>query len=126
MNELTLDLSDKEIASAFAGNKVGDECTLENVNLKVKRISMSHDDEYDPKTGTKTGKKKVRGTIDLEVDSFDYGDSSYDLGGDKKEKANITEKAPQPAYPSEGSSLAVGSKKSKPAVAVTIGLGKRK
>lgn len=124
LNDLTLDLSDKAIAEAFAGNKVGDECLLENVNLRVKRISMSHDDEYDPKSGKPTGKKKVRGSIDFEVLDFDYGDSNYDLDSDKsKDKAGKEDS--DKAYPQAAPSRSgMGMMAKKPAVAVVVGLGK--
>lgn len=120
MNELDLDLADKEIASAFAGNKVGDECSLDNVQLRVKRLNMSHDDEYDDKTGKPTGKKKVRGSITFEVKGFDYGDESYEFSNAKEKDGAV--KTAAPAQPKEPSA----SGKSKSGLVVAIGLGKPK
>lgn len=121
-NDMTLDLSDKNVSDAFAGNRVGDECELENVRLKVKRLSMSHDDEYG-KDGKPTGKKKANGTITFEIQGFDYGDHSYDFG-DGKEKTDKGGEMPMmgataPAAPGGGG-------KSKAGLVVAIGLGKPK
>lgn len=119
-NTITLDLANKDIADAFSGNRVGDECELENVRLKVKSLHMSHDEDY--KDGKPTGKKKANGSITLEVQGFDYGDSSYDFS-DGKEKSKsggdaVPAEPPAPAYKSGGGSKA--------GLVVAVGLGKRK
>lgn len=120
MNDLTLDLGDKTVADAFTGDRVGDTCVLDNVQLRVKRISQSHNDEYG-KDGKPTGKKVVSGSIDFEVQGFDYGDSSYDLTGGK-EKSKGGEKMPMEAPPAPTS----GGSGKKSALVVAIGLGKPK
>lgn len=119
-NSCSLDLSDKTVAEAFAGNKVGDECVLDNVTLKVKRISMSHDDEYGD-DGKPTGKKTARGSIDFTIEGFDYGDSAYDLTGDK-EGVDVGGEGATPA----AAPIKEPSKGSKSGLAVVIGIGKKK
>ncbi len=120
-NEIDLDLSDPTIAEAFAGNKVGDECTLENVDLKVRRISMSHDPEYGD-DGKPTGEKKASGSITFEIEKFSYGDHDYDLTGGTDEKdSGGGEMGPSPA-----AAPIKEPKGSKSGLAVVIGIGKKK
>lgn len=122
MNDMSMDLSDPEIAAAFSGDKVGDECELEDVRLRVKRISASHDDEYG-KDGKPTGKKKMNGTISFEVVGFTYGDHEFSADDAKGKSGGGMMGAEAPPAPAT-----TGGYKgtSKPGLVVAIGLGKKK
>lgn len=119
-NTLSLDLADKEVADAFGGKRVGDVCQLDDVQLRIKRINQSHDNEYDPKTGKETGKKVMRGSIDLEVQGFSYDGNEYELSDAKGGSGKTADAPAQAAMP------AGAGGKSKGGLVVAIGLGKSK